>query len=173
MYWCLVLWTVRTAQPFSSQLSNIKYTIVAHHIVCVYERVFVEITYTLIMVEVAYTTENCIMFIHMCEQDWGIEREWRNKEKEQLERQECVAPVSDCSIFNDALVSPWYTTLLLPRFLSALSTVKHTNPASCNSIFQLPLPIVYFMDPLWSIQICCFCQPLTVLCVCHSGLVKG
>lgn len=46
------------------------------------------------------------------------------------------------------------------------------NAASCNSISLLPLPIVYFMDPLWSIKSCCFCQHLTVLCVCHSELVK-
>lgn len=60
---------------------------------------------------------------------------------------------------------------LTPSLHSLLSNTQ-TQPVVIHFFRPFPLPIVYFMDPLWSIKGCCFCQPLTVLCVCHSGLVK-
>lgn len=103
----------------------------------------------------------------------GDRREW-NKEAGQLERQERVsAPASGSSIFNDASVPSSYSTLLLPHLLSTLATLKHTQ-AQPVVIQFLCFRCLLFISwiPCEASKAAVSVRPLTVLCICHSGLVK-
>ena len=166
VYWCLVLWTVRTTERtrtgYSSQIWNpwrLQSYVLSVGNACIL-RFLLKVAWVYNKKRTHYVNKGSGRKGESKKKKRKGERRGWNKEAGQSERQESVAPASDSSIFNDALVPSCYTTLLPPpHLLSTLSTLKHTNPASCNSISLLPLPIVYFMDPLWSIKSCCFCQP--------------
>lgn len=109
--------------------------------------------------------------MHVCVCVCTAQSRGLNKGERQLRKQESISPASESSPVY--LMMHWFHPAI-PHCCCLTSTLHSLlrNSPSCNSISLLPLPIVYFMDPLWSIKSCCFCQPLTVLCVCHSGLVK-
>lgn len=140
VYWCLVLWTVRTTggthTGYSSKIWNV-WWLKSALFVCIGVWMSVEILYIMIPVKssTCLQEKEQLHYVNTCvcvcggqrgkegkkkKKRKGEKRGW-NKEGGQLERQESVAPASDSSIFNDASVSSCYTTLLLPHLLSTLS----------------------------------------------------